>query len=307
MPITRRGAPAGAGVEHLSLTDDFTELDLSPDGKKVAFVVRGEVFAASAKDGGDAARISRTPQAESQITWSPDSRTLAYSSDREGTDHLFLYDFATSAEKRLTSGPDADHSARFSADGKSLAFIRGNSELRVLDIASSRERVVAKGIFNRPPFAGGMPIAWSPDSRWLAYLSTGAKGFTNVYAVAVDGGTPQPVSFVANASANTLSWSADGRALFFDTGQRTEMRQIARVDLTPRTPQFREDQFRDLFSEEPVKPAPPSAPAPAAAPRRLPTPRPRRSPRNPARASSSTTFASACRCCRSGSMPARSV
>jgi len=266
VPITRRGAPAGAGVEHLSLTDDFTELDLSPDGKKVAFVVRGEVFAASAKDGGDAARISRTPQAESQITWSPDSRTLVYSSDREGTDHLFLYDFATGAEKRLTSGPDADHSARFSPDGKSLAFIRGNSELHVLEIASSRERVVAKGIFNRPPFTGGMPMAWSPDGRWLAYLSTGAKAFTNVYAVALDGGTPQPVSFVANAFANTLSWSADGRALFFDTGQRTEMRQIARVDLTPRTPQFREDQFRDLFKEEPVKPAPPSAPAPAAAP-----------------------------------------
>ena len=111
VPITRRGAPAGTGVEHLSLTDDFTELDLSPDGRKVAFVVRGEVFAASAKDGGDAARISRTPQAESQITWSPDSRTLVYSSDREGTDHLFLYDFATSAETRLTSGGDADHSA----------------------------------------------------------------------------------------------------------------------------------------------------------------------------------------------------
>jgi tricorn protease len=266
VPITRRGAPATIGVEHLSLTDDFSEMDLSPDGKKLAFVARGDVFAVGAKDGGDAARISRTPQAEFQITWSPDSRTLAYTSDRDGTGHLFLYDFATSAEKRLTNGEDSDHSARFSPDGKSLAFIRGNSELRVLDVSAGRDRVVARGTFSRPPFTGGAPLAWSPDNRWLAYLSAGAKGFTNVYAVAAERGTAQPVSFLANSFSGTLSWSTDGRTLYFDTGQRTEQRQIARVDLTLRTPQFREDQFRDLFREEPVKPAPPPTPAPAPPP-----------------------------------------
>src|SRR5207344_2198267 len=67
--------------------------------------------------------------------------------------------------------------------------------------------------------------------------------------------------------ANTISWAPNGRAIYFDTGQRTEARQIARVDLMPRTPQFREDQFRDLFREEPARPAPtspaPAAPAPA--------------------------------------------
>src|SRR5207247_5540009 len=45
VPITRRGAPVGPSVEHLRLTDQIQELALSPDGKKVAFVVRGEVFA----------------------------------------------------------------------------------------------------------------------------------------------------------------------------------------------------------------------------------------------------------------------
>ena len=48
--------------------------------------------------------------------------------------------------------------------------------------------------------------------------------------------------------------------MYFDTGQRTELRQIARIDLTPRTPQFREDQFRDLFREEPVRPPRPADP-----------------------------------------------
>ena len=64
VPITRTGAPAGQATEHLRLTSQFQELALSPDGKKVAFVARGEIFAASAKDGGDAVRVTTTPAAE---------------------------------------------------------------------------------------------------------------------------------------------------------------------------------------------------------------------------------------------------
>ena len=85
VPITRMGAPAGPAVEHLRLTNQFQDLALSPDGKKVAFAARGEIFAASAKDGGDAARVTTTAAPESQVAWSPDSRRLVYSSERAGS------------------------------------------------------------------------------------------------------------------------------------------------------------------------------------------------------------------------------
>jgi C-terminal processing protease CtpA/Prc/Tol biopolymer transport system component len=263
--IARRGATASPGVEHLSLSDGFTELALAPDGKKVAFVARGEVFAASAKDGGAAIRLTRTPDSEAYLSWSPDSRKLVYSSDREGATRLHLYDFTTNAETRLTNGDDTDHSARFSPDGKQVAYVRGDAELRVVDISSTTDRLITRGLFDRPPFAGEPPFAWSSDGQWVAYLSTGPKGFTNVMIAAAAGGTARPASFVANSFSNTISWSPDGKALFFDTGQRTEARQIARIDLLPRTPQFREDQFRDLFREEPLRPAP-AAPKPAPSP-----------------------------------------
>jgi len=42
----------------------LADLALSPDGRKLAFAARGEIFAASAKDGGDAARVTMTPAAE---------------------------------------------------------------------------------------------------------------------------------------------------------------------------------------------------------------------------------------------------
>ena len=97
---TLRGVPAAASIDHRRLNDRFEDLALSPDGKKFAFVARGDVFAASAKDGGDAARITNTAAAESQVIWSPDSRTLVYVSDRDGVTHLYQYDFASEKEKQ---------------------------------------------------------------------------------------------------------------------------------------------------------------------------------------------------------------
>ena len=274
--ILRRGAPAGPSVEHLRLNDQISELELAPDGKKVAFVVRGEVFAASAADGGDAARVSVSSAAEYQVAWSPDSRRLVYVSDRAGTPHLFVYDFNSNNESQLTSDPADDSMPSFSPDGKMLAFFRGAKELRVMNLADKRERVVASGVFERPPIGADRPLIWSPDSKWIAYIRVGDNQFKNVSVVPVENGTAKPASFLANVFSNTMSWSPDGTYILFDTGQRTESFQLARIDLIPRTPRFREDQFRDLFREEtPRNVTPgrqPAEPRPSATPTTEPSP-----------------------------------
>jgi tricorn protease len=270
VPITRIGAPAGPAAEHLRLTSQFQDLALSPDGRKIAFAARGEIFAASAKDGGDAVRITMTPAPEQAPAWSPDSRRLVYASERDpanptagsGAARLVLYDFATQKETPLTSAGAGDYSPRFSPDGKAIAFVRGGTQLRVLDLASKQERSLAQGII-ADPVSVGHPIAWSPDGKWLAFFNAGARGFTNVSVVAAAGGDVRPVSFLANGNATGVTWSPDGTFLLFDTNQRTEVSQLARVDLILRTPKFREDQFRDLFNEEsPKKPAPSPETAP---------------------------------------------
>ena len=69
--IARRGLPAGPAVEHLTLNNGFSDLALSPDGRKVAFAARGEIWAASARDGGDAVRVTRTLRARSADRLAP--------------------------------------------------------------------------------------------------------------------------------------------------------------------------------------------------------------------------------------------
>lgn len=277
--ITRRGASAGPAIERQRLSDQISEMQLSPDGKKVAFVVRGEVFAASSSDGGDAARVSNSSAEEYQIAWAPDSRRLVYVSDRDGVPHLFLYDFTSNTETQLTRDAADDSTPRFSPDGKSLAFIRGAKELRVMDVAAKTDRVVKTANFERPPVGSDRPFVWSPDGKWIAYVPIAENQFKNVNVVAVDGSASGSASYLANVFNNTISWSPDGAYILFDSGQRTESTQLARVDLIPRTPRFREDQFRDLFREEPprsVTPANRPEPRPTETP--APSPLPSASP-----------------------------
>jgi Tol biopolymer transport system component/C-terminal processing protease CtpA/Prc len=248
--ITRRGAPAGPAVERISVGGQLSELALSPDGKKVAFVAHGEVFAASAKDGGDAARVTRTHAAESQIVWAPDSRKIAYVSDREGAFNIYSYDFTTNAEAPLTRGVGANYAPSFSPDGKTLAFIRDGSELRAIDLETKQERLLATAYLERPPLIDSRYYEWSPDGKWIAHLFVGERAFTNVGVVPAAGGESKRISFLANASSGSVSWSPDGKYVLFNTAQRTEDGRLARVDLIPRTPKFREDQFRDLFKDQ---------------------------------------------------------
>jgi len=274
--ITLRGTPSAPGVSHTALTA-WNNLSLSPDGKKIVIIAHGDVFAASAKDGGEPQRLTTTDAGESSPHWSPDSTKVIYLSERDGGSSLYLYDFATNSERALTHGVDIDTAATWAPDGKSIAYLRNHKQLHVLALTGA-DKVVATGEISS---YGEGRVAWSPDSHWIVFVPTGLDGFTNLLAVPADGSAPaQPLTFLANGqTASRLAWSPDGTYILFDTAQRSEVPQLARVDLVPHLPKFREDQFRDLFRNQstPGGPdaAPSTAPAPAETPADTPAPRQR--------------------------------
>lgn len=250
LPIKLVGSSAIPTVSHLTL-NTFSDLALAPDGKKIAVVAHGEVFAASAKNGGQAIRVTNTPGPESAVEWSPDSTRVAYLSQRDAITHVFVYDFLKHAETQLTRDPISDQGPRFSPDGKSIAFVRGKKELRVVDIDSKQERLAASG------FIGGnfgpSAFAWSPDSKWLVYANAGAGTLRNIYVVPAAGGEARQISFLANTNVNSIQWSPDGKFVLYETGQRTETPDVARIDLKPREPDYTEQKFDDLFKPEPAR------------------------------------------------------
>ncbi|MBM3212939.1 peptidase S41, partial [Candidatus Poribacteria bacterium] len=113
---TRESAPVNIDVRtdkkvnnniHRVYNGDISELELSRDGKKIIFVNRGKVFAASAEKGTEkgrpAFRISSTSSRDGHVNWNPDGNKAVYVSDRYGENQIFLYDFKQKKEFHLTS------------------------------------------------------------------------------------------------------------------------------------------------------------------------------------------------------------
>jgi Tol biopolymer transport system component/C-terminal processing protease CtpA/Prc len=254
IPISVRPDTKITPVRVQTYNRELSDLALSPDGKKVAFVVRGEIFADFAdketdkeQRQGPSFRATNTPFRERDAGWSPDSRRLVYTSDRHGDAEVYLYDFVSHAETRLTESDGPKAAPCFSPDGKWIAYARGDDEIRLLDAESHADRAFVRASFN---FSAS--FAWSPDSKWVVFVARDARSFSNLYVQKIDEDTPHQITFLGNLSADGPLWAPNGRFIIFTTGQYRAESQIARLDLAPTPPLFREAEFEKLFNGPPA-------------------------------------------------------
>ena len=118
----------------LSYTRGASEAVASPDGKQVAFIVRGEVFVTSVEYG-TTKQITHTPEAEEGLSFGADNRTLVYASERDGNWQLYKAEIERKEdlnfpnatlikeEVLLPSKTVERMYPKFSPDGKEVAFI----------------------------------------------------------------------------------------------------------------------------------------------------------------------------------------
>src|SRR5204863_8229059 len=95
--------------------------------------------------------------------------------------------------------------------------------------------------------------AWSPDSRWLVFIAQDQRLFSNLHIQRIDEASAKQITFLSNLHAYGPLWSPNGRFIIFTTSQYRAESQIARVDLRPQLPQFREAEFEKLFEQKEQK------------------------------------------------------
>ncbi|PYQ97467.1 MAG: hypothetical protein DMF97_13890, partial [Acidobacteria bacterium] len=93
---------------------------VSPDGKTVAFVAMGDLWLMPI--GGRPARLTDDEAVELDPAWSPDGTQLAFSCDRGGQMDLWIHDFRTARDTRLTHDGGATGAA-WSPDGAHIAYL----------------------------------------------------------------------------------------------------------------------------------------------------------------------------------------
>ena len=224
-------------IADLNFSNGATSATVSPDGKQVAFIVRGEVFVTSA-DYNTTKQITHTPAREAGLTFSPDNRTLAYASERNGNWELYMVKIARKEEANFPNATAIEEEVllpsdktertypQFSPDGKELAFIEDRNRLMVLNLETKKVRQVTDGStwFST---GGGFDYSWSPDGKWftLEFIGNRHDPYSDIGMVSAQGGK---IINLTNSGYTSGSprWVLDGNAILFIT-ERYGMRAHA--------------------------------------------------------------------------------
>lgn len=181
----------------ISVNGGINEMSISPNGKEIAFIARGEVFVTSV-DKSFTKRLTNTPENERFVSWGPKGESVIYSSERNGKwsvyktekvrkEEPFFYASTLIKEDPLIENKLDNYLAQYSPDGKKIAFIEGRRTLKIKDIESKKEvtLLTPKDLFHMRD--GDKYFTWSPDSKWLLVDWSKTLSNSEVLLMAADG------------------------------------------------------------------------------------------------------------------------
>ncbi|MDH3739776.1 MAG: hypothetical protein OER92_11325, partial [Alphaproteobacteria bacterium] len=225
-------APAQTRVDfHLlpAVSTGPLDPDWSPDGLRLAFAMRGDIWTVPAA-GGAATALTGGPAYHSEPAFSPDGGTVALTVDTDGNLDIGIVDVAGGEVELLTQHGDDDFSPAWSRDGKSLYFVsRRNGNLDILRLVLSDRRIEAvvaeQGNEYQP--------ALSPDGMSLAYVAPVENhiGSGGIWVMPLPAGNARLVHFEESSYRMKPQWSADGASLFY-ISDAAGSNDVARVPAT---------------------------------------------------------------------------
>lgn len=173
-------------VENVAIKGGATEMAVSPNGKEVAFIVRGEVFV-TAVDNGMTKRITNTPQQERSVSFSADGRSLVYAAERNNSwdiytssivrkEEMYFYTSTVLKEEAVVATEAEEFQPSFSPDGKEIAYLEERTILKVWNIEQKKSRTILPSEYNYSYSDGDQSYQWSPDGKWFLVDYTPLEG-----------------------------------------------------------------------------------------------------------------------------------
>lgn len=234
---------------NVSITNDATEgtktlsfnggrgAVASPDGKEIAYTVRGEVFVTSVKHG-TTKQITHTPEGECDVVWGKDGRELYYTSERDGKFNIYKATIGREEDPNFSNATVINEVPVFSKDGKErtnpsispdgkkLAFVENRNNLMVMDLGSKSVKQLTNGntVTGR---SHGFDAQWSPDSKWLLieYNDYRHEPYSDIAIINASTGELIKLTATGYFDENP-KWALDGNAVVF-MSERYGMRNHA--------------------------------------------------------------------------------
>lgn len=157
---------------------------ISPDGQTIAFTYMGDLYRVAVA-GGVATQLTSHVAQDYMPVWSPDSRQIAFASDRHGNFDLFVMPATGGEARRLTFHSAPEYPYAFTPDGRGLVFGAARMDLaenRLYPIGSQPELWQVPVVGGRPEQLLSSPaedVSLSRDGRYIVYQDH--KGRENVW------------------------------------------------------------------------------------------------------------------------------
>lgn len=238
------------GEYRISRLTQVSEFDVSPDGKKLAFVAGGDVFLLPTEEGGVPRQVTNTVEREKDVDWDSDSRTLAYASRRGGAWRVYGVDAATGNEVFVRSPGAQVSRPRYLPGGKRLCM--AVDESRILVELPEGKATEIRGYFAGLNLDGGEAFDISPDGQWLLFEQPNEIYDDALFVAHIPTGEVKPLARMFRNCASA-SFTRDGKRVVFSCNQE-ENYDIYVMDLQMPPLEFKEDKLDRLF-KEPGKPS----------------------------------------------------
>jgi len=232
VPVTIAEDFDSGRAEQVEVSRSVTNYEIAPDGSRALFGARGDVFTVPAKYG-PTRNLTRTPGAhERDSKWSPDGKWISYISDRTGEDEVWIVpQNGQGAAVQLTRGGDVyKFSPTWSPDSRKVAWSDRKQRLHVVDVESKAMTLVTES-----PAGGINDYAWSPDSRWIAYVKPEDENMGRIHLYSLESKQTLPATDGWFAVSQP-SFSADGKLLFF-------------VSARTFNPSYGQTEFQHVYSD----------------------------------------------------------
>jgi len=142
------------------------------------------------------------------LVWSPNGRYIAFDSELDGSRDIYLWDFETETEHRLTNNSASDRKPAWSPDGTQIAFVSyrsGNWNIYVMDADGGEDKYLRR-LTDVPSWnLGAQNPAWSPDGKQIVFDQGG------VHVMDADGSNVRQLNFCGENPA----WSPNGKYIAF--------------------------------------------------------------------------------------------
>ena len=247
--------------QDFDIKNQIESFDVSPDGKKLAFVSRGEIFVSDI-EGKFIRKLEKPEERTLEVKWLKDNRSLLFNQTKGGFQNLYTISADGSGNlKQLTNDARNNRSITLNADRSMAVYLSGRDEVRVLDLSDLKSKTIVKdeiwGFQNAVPYI-------SPDKQYV--LFTAIRNFEqDVFVHNLKTGKTINLTNTGVTETDPV-WSPDGKYIYF-TSSRTKPAypyglqdpRLYRVALENMDSEYRMNKFDELFRPEEKKEEPKKA------------------------------------------------